>query len=117
MAQIYFILSFLLSSVGVAVANSVNVKTTANVVRLLSTLKIVAVIFVAVVGVFFTVHKSVYPEVFSHPFRTIDGHVTTPSTIALAMYGVLWSYDGWYATTMQCCETINTDIILILGMS
>ena len=89
-------------------------KTTANVVRLLSTLKIVAVILVAVVGVFFTVHKSVYPEVFSHPFRTIDGHVTTPSTIALAMYGVLWSYDGWYATICSTFKFTDDDLLKCL---
>lgn len=55
-----------------------------------------AVVLVAIVGVIFTLHKGVYPEVFSHPFHTTDGHVTSPATIALAMYGVLWSYDGWY---------------------
>lgn len=55
-----------------------------------------AVVFVAVVGVVFTLHKGTYPETFNRPFQPTEGHVTSPATIALAMYGVLWSYDGWY---------------------
>lgn len=79
----------------IAVINSLTVKATTSFVRVFSTSKIMAVVLVAVVGVVFTLHNGAYPEVFSHPFRTIEGHVTSPATVALAMYGVLWSYDGW----------------------
>lgn len=86
-------------SVLITVINSLSVKTTARVVTILSTSKVIAVIFVAMVGVVFTFHRGVFPEVFTHPFQTIEGHVTSPATVALAMYGVLWSYDGWWAHT------------------
>ena len=79
----------------VTVFNSLSVKTAARVITALSTSKIIAVLFVAAVGVIFAIHRGVYPEVFENPFQTTEGHVTSPSSIALAMYGVLWSYDGW----------------------
>lgn len=71
-------------------------RATARVTTALSTSKIVAVVFVALVGTIYTLHRGTYPEVFSHPFQTTEGYVATPGSIALAMYGVLWSYDGWY---------------------
>lgn len=79
----------------VAVVNGYSVKMTARVITGLSASKIIAVLFVALVGVAFTLHRGAYPEVFRHPFQATEGHVTTLSSIALAMYGVLWSYDGW----------------------
>lgn len=80
----------------VTVINSWSVKTTARVVTALSASKIVAVVFVALIGITFMLGKEMYPVAFQHPFQMTEGHVTTPATIALAMYGVLWSYDGWY---------------------
>lgn len=79
----------------VTLINSLSVKATAHVVTFLSTSKVLAVLFVAVVGVLYSLNKAVFPEAFRHPFKTVEGHVGSPSTVALALYGVLWSYDGW----------------------
>ncbi len=77
------------------VVNSLSVKTVARVITSVSASKVIVVLFVAVVGAVYAFHRGVYPEVLLHPFQTTEGHVTSFSSIALAMYGVLWSYDGW----------------------
>lgn len=100
----------------ITAVNSISVKTTAKVVTVLSATKILAVVFVAVVGVIFTLHKGTYPEAFQHPFVTTEGHVTSPATVALAMYGVLWSYDGWNAMNYAIEETKDVKRTLPLSL-
>ena len=82
-------------TVAITLINGLSVQLTARVITAFSTSKVIAIGFIAAVGAIFTLQNGVFPEVFRDPFRTIENHVTTPSTIALALYGVLWSYDGW----------------------
>ena len=60
-----------------------------------SFLKILACVFVIAVGV---VHYGIvgsFPEDLHTPFQPIENHVPSASSIALALYSVLWAYDGW----------------------
>lgn len=60
-----------------------------------STTKILSLVFIMAVGLVYTIFRGVYPGVVTKPFEVYEGYEATPSAIALALYGVLWSYDGW----------------------
>lgn len=40
-----------------------------------------------------------FPDDSHHPF---SGSTTNISSIALALYNVMWAYDGWYVKVYVC---------------
>lgn len=64
-------------------------------------LKLVAVAFIVVVGVITVVVRHSVPERLHQPFQPLDDHEPSITSIAVALYGVLWAYDGWYVCCMK----------------
>ena len=66
--------------------------------RLMSVLlvtKILAIVFVVLVGIVFMIKRETFPISFTHPFTVVSGHATDVTSISLSFYGVVWAYDGW----------------------
>ncbi len=74
--------------------NLISVQLTARVATVLSALKVIALLFVALVGIHHIAISGV-TEQFHSPFTPYEGHTPSPSSIALAMYGVTFAFDGW----------------------
>ena len=81
--------------------NIVSVKLTARVATLLSALKILALFVVALVGVVY-IGRHGLTEQLSAPFVPYQGYIPSPSSIALALYGVTFAYDGWCVCVCEC---------------
>ena len=64
-------------------------------------LKLLAVAFIVVVGLIAVVVRHSVPERLHQPFHPLDGHNPSISSVAVALYGVLWAYDGWYVCCMK----------------
>jgi amino acid transporter len=60
-----------------------------------SGLKILAIAFIVAVGIITAIINQCYPSELDQPFQPLEGHEPTPSTVALALYSVMWAYDGW----------------------
>ena len=74
--------------------NCYSLKLAARVMNVFTGLKILAVVFIALVGIIFMIRRGV-PENFKHPFATVPGLEPDVSSITLSLYGVLWAYSGW----------------------
>ena len=84
-----------LHSVILVLVNCYSVKLTARVTVIFSGLKILAIAFIVVVGVITAIVHRCYPDELRQPFQPLEGHEPTASSVALALYGVMWAYDGW----------------------
>ncbi len=71
-------------------------KVATKIITLLSTVKVLSLVSIIAVGLIYTLYHRKIPDVFNQPFEARDGYVPTASSLSLALYGVLWSYDGWY---------------------
>ena len=76
--------------------NIYSMKLTARVTMIFSGLKLLAIALIVAVGVITVVINQRVPEELRYPFFPLDGHEPTASSVALALYGVMWAYDGWY---------------------
>ncbi len=74
--------------------NLTSVQLTARVATVLSVLKVIALLFVASVGIHHIANNGLTNQFYS-PFTPYEGHTPSPSSIALAMYGVTFAFDGW----------------------
>jgi L-type amino acid transporter 9 len=77
-----------------ALVNCYSVKLASKMMVVFTTLKVLAVVFIAVVGIIFMIIRGV-PENFKHPFDTVPGLEPNVVSAALSLYGVLWAYSGW----------------------
>ena len=75
--------------------NCYSVKLTARVSVVFSGLKILAIAFIVVVGIVTAIVNRCYPDELRQPFQPLEGHEPTASSVALALYSVMWAYDGW----------------------
>ena len=75
--------------------NMYSMKATARVTMIFSGLKLVAIVFIVAVGIITPIATHCVPEELRNPFFPLDGHEPTASSVALALYGVMWAYDGW----------------------
>ena len=76
--------------------NSYSVKLTARVTTILSGLKLLAIVFIVAVAIVTVIIRQCFPEEIHRPFQAVKGHEPSSSSVALALYGVMWAYDGWY---------------------
>ena len=93
-----FVIGFFLfptRAVILVLVNCYSVKLTARVTVVFSGLKILAIAFIVAVGIVTAIINRSYPSELSHPFQPLEGHEPTPSSVALALYSVMWAYDGW----------------------
>lgn len=75
--------------------NAYSVKLTGFVIAVVTTLKLFAVAFIAILGIGVIISKQSFPEDAQHLFHPRNNFELTASDLALAFYGVLWAYDGW----------------------
>ena len=74
--------------------NCYSVRLTALVSMVFSGLKLLAVVGAGIITVI--IRKS-FPDRLLQPFHPLEGHDPSIASVAVALYGVLWAYDGWYA--------------------
>ena len=58
-------------------------------------IKLLAILFIVLLGVGFMIKDRTFPDSFKHPFEPLDGKEPSVPTVALSLYGVLFAYDGW----------------------
>ena len=87
----------LTTAVILVLVNCYSVRLTAYVSMVFSGLKVLAIIFIIGVGIITVMFKKSFPEQLLQPFESLEGHEPSTTSIAIALYGVLWAYDGWYA--------------------
>ena len=68
-----------------------------RVAVIFSALKLLAIVFIVAVGFITVAIRRCVPEELHHPFKPLEGHEPSVPSVALALYGVLWAYDAWYA--------------------
>ena len=81
--------------------NCYSVKLTARVSVIFSGLKMLAIAFIVAVGIITALIDWCYPSELDHPFQPLEGHEPTPSSVALALYSVMWAYDGWLVQRLE----------------
>ena len=79
----------------VSAINAYSVKLTAQIIAVVTVLKLFAVSFIALLGLASLISRRSFPEEAQHLFKSREGFELTASSLALAFYGVMWSYDGW----------------------
>ena len=70
-------------------------KLAARVMTLFSVLKVVALVFIVVVGIIVVIIRGGLPADLRDPFKPLDGHTPDIPSIATALYGVTFAYDAW----------------------
>lgn len=90
-----------LIAVILVLVNCYSVKLTAYVSMVFSGLKLLAIVFIVVVGFITIMIRKSFPDQFLRPFQPLEGHEPSTASVAVALYGVLWAYDGWYAIIMR----------------
>ena len=75
--------------------NIYGIKLTVQVTMLFSGLKLLAIVFIVAVGVITVGVRQSVPERLHQPFQPLECHEPSVSSVALALYGVLWAYDAW----------------------
>ena len=86
-----------LIAVVLVLVNCYSVRLTAYVSVVFSGLKVLAIFFIVGVGIITVMIRKSFPDQLLHPFDPLEGHKPSTASVAIALYGVLWAYDGWYA--------------------
>ena len=79
--------------------NIYGIKLTVCVTMIFSTLKLLAVTFIIAMGAITVSIRQCVPERLHQPFQPLEGHEPSLSSVALALYSVLWAYDAWYVVS------------------
>ena len=89
--------------------NCYSVRLTAYVSVVFSGLKVLAIFFIVGVGIITVMIRKSFPDQLLRPFESLEGHEPSTTSVAVALYGVLWAYDGWYAilTDTSCHAIFN----------
>ena len=98
---------FSLSAItSLAIVNSYSVKLTARLMTTLAFTKLVTCAFVIILGIGKVIAQGCLPPHFHHPF---EGTTNSPAEFALALYAVLWAYDGWNVVNYAVEEMKNVE--------
>ena len=95
------------SPVILVLVNIYGMKLTVRVAMVFSTLKLLAIVFIIVVGIVTVIIRQCVPERLHHPFQPLEGHEPSVPSVALALYGVLWAYDAWYVDPCYCIRLVT----------
>ena len=79
--------------------NSYSMKLTVRVTMIFSGFKLLAIAFIVALGIVTAIVQQSIPERLNQPFLPLEGHEPSVSSVALALYGVMWAYNGWYVST------------------
>ena len=96
------------------VNNSSSAKITNMIQRVLSVIQIMSVAFVIIIGIWQLIENKT--SNFDHPFSgtVINNH--SPLHFGIALFGALWSYDGWASMTSVVEEMDNVERNLVLTL-
>ena len=83
--------------------NIYGIKLIVRISMIFSGLKLSAIVFIVAVGVITVSVRQCVPERLHQPFKPLEGHEPSVTSVALALYGVLWAYDAWY---VHVCKEI-----------
>ena len=89
-----------------AALNCYSVKVFGRIETLFSSIKLLACAFIFIVGIGFVISKGCFPPAFHHPF---EGTTSSPGSVAIALFGVLWAYDGWNTIGFAAEEMKNVE--------
>ena len=81
-----------------AIINCYSLKLAAKVMSVFTVTKVLAVVFVALVGLVVMVKRQTFPDSFKHPFQIDESSGQEPVsviTVTLSLYNVLFAYNGW----------------------
>ena len=78
-----------------AIINCYSVKLVVRLMTVLSILKLFSIGFIVILGLITVARKGNVSEDIHQPFETLEDHQLSPSSLALALYSVMWAYDGW----------------------
>ena len=90
----------------VTALNCYSVKLLGRVVTVFTTAKLLACAFIVVVGFGRVFSQGHLPPAFHHPF---EGTTHSISSVAIALFGVLWAFDGWNAVGYTAEEMQNVE--------
>ena len=104
---VYAVKMIALSAIIVLAAlNSYSVKLFGRIETLFSSMKLLACAFIFIIGIGFVFSKGCFPPAFHRPF---EGTTHSPSSVAVALFGVLWAYDGWNTIGFAAEEMKNVE--------
>lgn len=78
----------------VALVNVYSVKHLARVMTIMTGLKVLALLFITIVGVVYMAMHGL-PDDLNTPFNPHPGNEPTVTSVALGLYGVAYAYEGW----------------------
>ena len=90
----------------VTALNCYSVKLLGRVVTVFTAAKLLACAFIVVVGFSHVISQGQLPPAFHHPF---EGTTHSISSVAIALFGVLWAFDGWNAVGYTAEEMQNVE--------
>ncbi len=83
------------SAVVVGAINVCSVRLTARTISVVTVLKLFSVLFIALLGIGTLISRKTFPEDPQDWFKSREGFELSAGSLALAFYGVLFSYEGW----------------------
>ena len=96
------------------IINSISIKITNMIQRVLSVVQILSVVFVIVIGIWQLVKNKAanFHDLFGG--TVIDKH--SPLHIGIALFGALWSYDGWaqMSNVIEEIENVERNLLLTI---
>ena len=75
-----------------AAVNCYSVKLVGRIATIFTSVKLLSCAFIIIVGVRYVIARGCFPIAFHQPF---EGTTHSPSNVAIALFGVLWAYNGW----------------------
>eukprot|EP00111_Clytia_hemisphaerica_P010353 TCONS_00030265-protein len=98
----------------VFIINSFSAKVTNMIQRVLSVIQISSVAFVIIIGIWQLIENKTGN--FDHPFSGTVFNKHSPLHFGIALFGALWSYDGWASMTSVVEELDNVEQNLVLTL-
>ena len=101
-----------------AAVNCYSVKLVGHVATVFTSVKVLSCVFIIIVGVVYVIEQRCFPVAYHQPF---EGTENSPSSVAIALFAVLWAFNGWatlgYATEEMKNVEKNLPRSVIIGLS
>ena len=89
-----------------AAINCYSVKLVGRVATVFTSVKLLSCAFIIIVGVIYVIKQGCFPLTFHQPF---EGTERSPSSIAIALFAVLWAFNGWSVLGYAAEEMKNVE--------
>lgn len=94
----------MIAILGVTILNLASRTMGANFGVIMVAIKIVALVFIAILGLLTLIKDGPGPAFTTETF--FKGTSTEPSTYAIALYSGLWAFDGWDQCNVSSCRIL-----------